>query len=183
MNITKKHLLNILFIILIGLLFYPPTRIYFIRFISFSPSIEKTEKREKLVNYNWNLKGLNTENINFNEIKNKVILVNFWATWCPPCIAELPSMQKLYRDYKDQIVFLFVTNENKETINTFLKKKNMYIPVYNPLNNRPKLFENRTIPITFLIDKQGYIIIKKKGAADWNSKKIRKLLDNLTKQK
>ena len=98
MKLTKKHITNIAFVVLIGLLIYPPTKVYFIRLISFAPSIQKIEKQKSVANTNWKLKGINAENLNFNDLGDKVVFVSFWATWCPPCVAEMPSMKVLYED-------------------------------------------------------------------------------------
>lgn len=181
MKFTRKTISNIVFVVIIGLLIYPPTKVYFIRLISFSPSTIKVEEREELKKYDWNLQGLNTESIDFNKTKGKVVFVNFWATWCPPCRAEMPSIQELYDDYKDRVAFIFVSNENWKTINDFYKKNSYDLPTYNPLSERPALFNSETIPATFILDKNGAIVMQKKGPADWNSTKVRALLDELIK--
>lgn len=182
MKLTKKTLFNILFVVVIGLLLYPPTKVYFIRLISFSPSTITKDNRQALQSYDWNLKGLNTSSIDFNTTKNKVVFVNFWATWCPPCIAEMPSIQKLYNDYKDKVEFVFVSNEKWPTIEAFYKDKGYNLPTYNTLSKIPNQLESNSIPATFIIDKNGTIVVDKKGPADWNSDKIRKLLDELVNE-
>ncbi|WP_431165357.1 TlpA family protein disulfide reductase [Tenacibaculum halocynthiae] len=179
MKITKKSIYNLLFLIIIGLLLYPPTKTYFIRLISFSPSIIKSEKRDVLNDFNWSLKGVNTIDVDFNNLKNKVVFINFWATWCPPCLAEIPSIQKLYNDYKDEVVFIFVSNEKREVINAFYKKHNYDLPTYKLGNSLPKIFQVNSIPNSFVINKKGEVVINKSGAADWNSSKFRSLLNEL----
>ncbi len=179
MKTTKKHITNIAFVIIIGLMIYPPTKVYFIRLISFSPSEIKAENQQQIKNTNWQLKGLNTENINLKELENKVVFVSFWATWCAPCIAEMPSMQKLYDDYKDDVTFLFVTNEDWQTVSKFYTKKNFDFPTYNQITLSPNELESSSIPATFILDKNKKIIVEKRGAADWNSTSTRKILDNL----
>ncbi|CAM1362855.1 Thiol-disulfide isomerase or thioredoxin [Tenacibaculum sediminilitoris] len=179
MKFNRKTISNIVFVVIIGLLLYPPTKVYFIRLVSFSPSTTTEEQREELVDYNWKLKGLNTTNIDFNETKNKVVFVNFWATWCPPCIAEMPSIQKLYEDYKDKVQFIFVSNEDWTTIDVFYKNKGYDLPTYNILSKVPDQLVSNTIPATFILDKNGTIMVDKRGPADWNSNKIRILLDEL----
>jgi thiol-disulfide isomerase/thioredoxin len=171
---------NILFVVVLALMLYPPSREWFMRKIAFSPTIDNIENTEKLNTYNWELQGLNTESVNFNQFQNKVIFVNFWATWCPPCRAELPMIQNLYNDYKDKIEFVFVTNEDWQTVNTFFKKHNYNLPVYNIISAPPTKFtETNSIPASYLIDQQGNVLISETGSADWNSKKVRKLLDDL----
>ena len=180
---NKKNISNIVFVLVIALLLYSPTREWFMRQIAFSPSVKSIDESEKIDTYNWSLKGLNTDNVNFNEFKDKVVFVNFWATWCPPCRAEMPMIQKLYDDYKDKVTFIFVTNENWTTVEKYYNKNGYNLPAYNSLSNIPvKFSETNSIPATYLLDKEGNILIKKVGAADWNSKKTRKLLDELIKK-
>jgi len=182
-RLNKKSISNIVFIIAIGVLLYPPSREWFMRQIAFSPSVKEVEKSEKLSSYDWDLKGLNAESINFNELENKVIFVNFWATWCPPCRAEMPMIQKLYDDYKDKVAFVFVTNEDWPIVEGFFNKNSYNLPVYNAVSAPPNSFtKTNSIPATYLIDKKGNILIAKTGSADWNSNKIRKLLDELIAQ-
>ena len=104
MQTPKITLKNIVFGLIIVLLIIPTTR----QFIQiqlhkglalFSPSIQAQSNQEQIDNYNWNLVDLNDSVYNFRQAENKIVLVSFWATWCPPCIAELPSMQKLYETY------------------------------------------------------------------------------------
>ncbi len=145
------------------------------------PSIEKKEASVKLTEYNWNLIDGTNAGYNLQEAKGKVILINFWATWCPPCIAEMPSLQRLYDDYKDKVVFLFVTNEELSDITPFLEKKQYTFEVYRPTSNYPAIFDVTSIPRTFLIDKEGNIIIDESGATNWNSETVRSTIDGLLK--
>lgn len=177
---TKKSLSNIIFVVAIGMLLYTPTRTWILRQIAFSPSVEKIENSEKINTYNWQLKGLNTEDIDFNNLKNKVVIVNFWATWCPGCGAEKPMFQKLYNDYKDKVNFVFVTNESWSEVKTYFDKTGYNLPIYNSKNIPPQIFlETNSIPASYLIDKKGNVRIKKVGAANWNSKKVRNFIDEL----
>ncbi len=179
-KITKKTISNIIFTIAIVVLIYPPTRVWVMRQIAFSPGVESVEDREQISTYQWNLRGVNTSDINFETLKGKVIFVNFWATWCPPCKAEMPMIQKLYNDYKDKVAFVFVTNENRETVQSFFEKNQYHLPVYNAISIPPKeLTKSNSIPASYLIDKSGDIVVYKVGAADWNSRKTRMLIDNL----
>ncbi|WP_025666083.1 TlpA family protein disulfide reductase [Aquimarina megaterium] len=183
MKFNKKNISNVIFAIILILFFIPNTRgmmqIFLTRIFSFSPGIVKVEERTQVASYDWKLHGVNTESTNFNTAKDKVVLINYWATWCPPCIAEMPSLQKLYNDYKDEVVFLFVTTDDDPELNKFMKNKNYSYPIYRSLSEHPKPFVSKTIPATYLLDKKGNIIIDKVGAADWNSTKVRETIDNL----
>ncbi|MGV6846164.1 MAG: TlpA family protein disulfide reductase [Lutibacter sp.] len=179
-KITKKFISNLVFYLIIGMLIYSPTRIWFLRQLAFSPSIEKVENQQSIQSYNWDLKGLNTPDINLQSYKGKVVFVNFWATWCPPCRAELPMIQKMVDEFKNKVVFIFVTNENWQTVSTFFNKNGYNFPVYNSVSNPPQVFiESNSIPQSFLINKQGKIVIKKIGAADWGSAKTKELIQKI----
>ncbi|MDO6621712.1 TlpA disulfide reductase family protein [Oceanihabitans sp. 1_MG-2023] len=146
----------------------------------FSPSV-KTEADSKVVNYtSWQLQDVKGNTIDFKDLKGKVVLINFWATWCPPCIAEMPNLQKLYDDYNHKVVFLFVSNEKKEKVEAFLSENKYSFNVFTPLEH-PSEFEVSSIPRTLLINKEGNILIDKEGAANWNSETVRETLDNLLK--
>ena len=179
----KKHWSNILLIAFLVLIIIPqtgmPIQVFVQRFISFSPSEKSEEEREMLQDYNWNLKQLNSEEVSFSQSKEKVVIVNFWATWCPPCVAEMPSFQKIYDDYGTKVDFYFVTSEKPEKIEKFMKKNSYTLPIYIQTSEAPKQLQYSVLPTSYLISKSGKIIIEEEGAADWNSSKMRALLDKL----
>ncbi|RKE92166.1 thiol-disulfide isomerase/thioredoxin [Ichthyenterobacterium magnum] len=174
---------NIIFLIVIALLLIPQTRLPIQVFIHkglamFSPSI-KSELKDKITFSNWELKSLDGKRINFKNLEGKVVFLNFWATWCPPCIAELPQIQELYNDYNDKVEFVIVSNEKRETIQKFLDRKGYELETYISLSIYPEKLTISSIPRTFLIDKEGTIVIDKNGAANWNSDEVRSLIDKL----
>jgi thiol-disulfide isomerase/thioredoxin len=182
---NKLNLKNILFVVILVLLIIPQTRkpiqvMLHKGLALFSPSVE-AEADSKVVHYaSWQLQDVTGNAIDFKDLKGKVVLINFWATWCPPCIAEMPNLQKLHDAYKDKVVFLFVSNEKKEKIEAFLSENKYSFNVFTPLEN-PSEFEVSSIPRTLLINKEGKIIIDKEGAANWNSETVRETLDDLLK--
>lgn len=182
----KKNWSNILFGTLVVLLIIPQTRmpiqVFVQRLISFSPSETSQEKREILQNYQWPLKELSTEEINFSQSQGKVTVVNFWATWCPPCVAEMPSFQKLYNDYGSKVDFYFVTSEEPEKVQRFLDKNDYSLPTYLQIYEAPEQMQSRALPTTYVLSKKGEIVINETGTANWNSDKMRKLLDKLLTQ-
>ena len=183
MKLTMKLGYQIFFVILIGLMLHPSFKEKIIHLVSFSPSVIKEENREVLKDYNWELKGLNVASLNAEALKGKVIFLNFWATWCPPCRAELPSIQKLYNDYKNKISYIFITNEKQDVVENFYKKNDYDLPTYTFESDIPEIFKTTSIPQTFVIDAKGEVVISKNGAADWNSKKIREVLNKLIQNK
>lgn len=179
----KKHWSNILFVAILVLLIFPQTRmpiqVFVQRLISFSPSEKAENDRELLQDYNWNLQKLNAEEVNFSKSEGKVTIVNFWATWCPPCVAEMPSFQKLYDVYGDKVDFYFVTSEMPEKVEKFMVKNAYTLPIFLQTFEAPKKLKSHVLPTTYLISKNGEIIIDEQGAADWNSEKMKTLLDKL----
>jgi thiol-disulfide isomerase/thioredoxin len=185
----KKHFSNILFFLFIILLFTPygmPVRTFLIKQIAFVttrilPLENDKEKQVALKNYDWSLISISGADLNFSELSNKVIIVNFWATWCPPCIAEMPSFQSLYEHYEqdDQVIFLFVTTDNRSKVEAFMQKKGYNLPVYFPLSQEPMELSSYSIPATYIIDKRGYVVVDKVGAVDWDSERIIELIDSL----
>ncbi len=183
-SFMKKHftLSNLIFVIAIVLLLFKPTRIWIIGKLSFSPQINEITKSDKLTNYSLKLKGLNTDDINFEDLKGQVILLNYWATWCPPCIAEMPMLNNLYKDYKDKVKFILVTTDSWQKVSAFYNEKGYNFPTYQLQSNLPsELNRSNSIPTTYIIDKSGYIRVYSTGSANWNSKSFRKQLDSFLK--
>ncbi|QLE00169.1 TlpA family protein disulfide reductase [Galbibacter sp. BG1] len=186
MKLNKSQLVNLAFIGVIALLLFTPIgtqiKVFVNRVFATSPTIEKGNSSDSIESYHWQLQNLDGSIYSFEDAKEKVVLVNFWATWCPPCIAEMPSLQRLYNDYKNDVVFLFVTNENKEVVEKFFRKHDYKLPVFNTISSVPKRLDYSSIPATYLIAKNGSLIIDEKGAADWNSKAVRQKIDQLLEQ-
>jgi thiol-disulfide isomerase/thioredoxin len=187
MKIPKKSTIqNVAFIVFIALLLFSPigtfVKVQLNRLIAFSPKTIAETDQKMLSSYQWQLIDAAGKSANLQDHEGKLVFINFWATWCPPCIAEMPSMQKLYVDYQDKIVFLFVTTDSFEKANAFLIKENLTLPVYQSLTNPPTEMESSTIPATYLIDQQGNVILAKIGTANWNSDSFREKLDELLKK-
>ncbi len=167
-----------------GLLLFTPlgtsVKVWVNRMLAFSPAIASRENQTHLDNYNWTLYDLQAEKkLNFSEKQGKVVFVSFWATWCPPCIAEMPSIQKLYNAYKNKVEFALVTNESGETVKKFLEKHGYTLPVFNSYSEPPEVLSASQIPTSFLIGQDGKILIEKTGSANWNAANVQQLLDSL----
>ena len=184
MKIQKKQISNLIFLVIIALMLIPQTRqpiqILLNKGLAlFGPSIKDEADREILKFESWKLQDLNGTQVDFKDLKGKVILLNFWATWCPPCVAELPHISDLNKDYKDKIVMLLVSHEPADKVQPFLTDKGFDLNSYMPLTEYPENIKVSSIPRTFLIDKTGAIVIDKTGAANWNSDTVRDQIDIL----
>jgi thiol-disulfide isomerase/thioredoxin len=183
----KKRLLRRLFGLMalgfLALLLFTPLgfhfKVYANRLLSHNPTPVPERERQLLEAYDWSLRTLDGKGYNFEENRGQVCLINFWASWCPPCIAEMPALQKLYNDYRDKVSFLFVARDQKDNVEAFLQKEGYDLPVYYESGLVPKQLYYGGIPTTFIIDRDGRIVVSKVGAAEWNSKDTRQLLDSL----
>ena len=119
---------------------------------------------------------------NMEDLKGKVVFMNFWATWCPPCIAEMPSIQKLYDKVKDDkdIVILTVEVEGKrDKVAKFMERKKLSLPVVYPNSSIPTEFFNGSLPTTIILDKKGNIAHTTTGMADYSGQDIVDFLNEL----
>ena len=157
-------------------------RKYANRLLSYNPKPADARINEKVTSYDWTLKGLDGEIINLKQHKGQVLFINFWATWCPPCIKEMPGLQNLYNDYGDKITFLFIARDKEKRVEAFLVKKEYELPVYFENGLTPKTLYHPSLPTTYIIDKESNIRVAKNGEADWNSESIRTLLEKLLKE-
>ncbi|MFT4611066.1 MAG: thiol-disulfide isomerase/thioredoxin [Glaciecola sp.] len=178
---------SIIFIVVIALMIIPQTRqpiqIFLQKGIAMvvKPNVIDASERLKLSSYDWKLQDINGEAFDFSSGEGKVIVINFWATWCPPCIAEMPSLDKLYQQYEanDAVVFLFVSNEDTAVIRDFITEKGFRFNTFQSTTQYLREFDVSLIPRTFIISKQGEIVIDKSGVADWNSDTVKETIDEL----
>ena len=186
MRFQKKQIVIGLFLVGILVFLFTPlgfmVRVRMSISLSSSAAIIKTEMQTPLDTYQWRLVDQEGNDFNFERKKGEVLFINFWATWCPPCVAEMPSLQKLYDDYGEKVAFMFVvTKDNSERVTKFLKKKGYTIPVYYAKTKNPDVLTSKVLPTTYIINRDGRIIVAEIGATDWNSPKIRTLLEELLK--
>lgn len=122
--------------------------------------------------------------IDLANLKGKVIFLNFWTTWCPPCIAEMPSVNSLYNKLKNnnKVVFILADADgNLEKSTAFMKKKNFDLPVYIPAGSVPEQLFRGSLPTTVIINKKGQIVYANEGMANYDSPEMGKLLNELSK--
>ncbi len=189
---AKKKWYSILsdaiFVIIITLLIIPNTRTdvaaFFIRLTSFPPSTLDSDEQFSISNQarTWQLLDMEGNPVSFESLNEKPIFLNFWATWCPPCIAELPSITELHEKYKGDVNFVLVSNESRAKVRAFAKKNGFDQLLFYQNKTVPTDFTSQSIPTTFIISKKGVVVLDKKGVARWNSGSIEDVLDELIAQ-
>ena len=114
------------------------------------------------------------------DFEGKVIFMNMWATWCPPCIAEMPNINKLHQKMGHEVAFVMVSlDEEFETAKAFNKRKGYNFPIYALRSNRPAMYQSSTVPTTYVIDAQGQLVLTHKGMSNYNTSKFKKFLRSL----
>lgn len=133
--------------------------------------------------YNWQLLDIKGNTVNLSDFKGKVIFINFWATWCGPCIGEMPEIQKFYDKFKDNnnVVFIIATTDDLITVQNFIKNKEFTFPVYSIQSQIPSEMNHNSIPTSFLINQNGGIVLHQKGVANWSGNKMEEMVDKLIK--
>lgn len=103
--------------------------------------------------------------LSMDSLKGKVVLVNFWATWCPYCLKEMPAMDEFYRDYKDKgfVVLALSTDESEQAVREYMKGRDYSFPVAMSAGSSALFGEVKQIPTSFVIDKNGVIRHKVSG--------------------
>lgn len=123
--------------------------------------------------------------LKLSALKGKVVLLNFWATWCPPCRDEIPSMMKLDKAMTGkpfQMVAVSMDEGGKPAIDTFFKERGFMLPTYLDSNGMAARSYGVTgVPESFIVDKSGVIVKKIIGGLDWGSPEVASFLEGLMK--
>jgi thiol-disulfide isomerase/thioredoxin len=186
--LTASNVLNGVFAIaVIILLVSAPAKALLIKGLMkigfFQPDITSGKATQPAPDLNLvNEKG---QSLSISSLKGKVVVINFWATWCPPCIAEMPSVTQLYIQLKPDadIVILPVDADNNFSKSMpFMAKNNYVLPVYNTTGQIPNGLFSGALPTTVIINKSGEIVFRHEGVADYTNKEFIKYLTGLSKK-
>lgn len=121
-----------------------------------------------------------TTSVQLSKYRGKVVVLNFWATWCGPCIVELPSLLQLHHDQPNLVILGVSIDEDPDAYKTFIARRHVdFITVRDPGQSAAKLFHTEMWPETYVIDRNGKIRSKYVGATDWSDPEIRAFLKSL----
>lgn len=134
---------------------------------------------------NFQLRDLNGRFVALSDLRGKVVLLNFWATWCGPCRVEMPAMEELYRTFerKDfEILAVSTDAQGASVTRPFQQENHLTFPILHDADYRVGLtYGARSLPMTFMVDRQGIIRHQIFGARDWGAPEAHQLVQTLMK--
>ena len=135
---------------------------------------------------NFTLPLLGGRNASLSSYKGKVVILNFWATWCPPCRAEMPSMETLYQRFKNQGLEILAVDlgEERSEVQQFINNNRYTFPVLLDLDGKNiTRYGVSGIPTTYILDREGKIIARIVGSIQWDNPKIIAAFEALLKSR
>ncbi|MEX2347278.1 MAG: TlpA disulfide reductase family protein [Balneolaceae bacterium] len=135
--------------------------------------------------YRFALVSENGENLDLETFKGDVVFINLWASWCPPCVAEMPTIQALYDDVVsyENIHFIMLSFDHEaEKSAEFMEKRGFNLPYYFPRSSQPEILSGSFLPTTFVISPLGQIVYKHEGMVNFDTQEFRDLLVSLAEE-
>jgi thiol-disulfide isomerase/thioredoxin len=184
----KKNLLNILFVtFLLVIVFVPAAKAFMLQGLMeiglFTPSTKPVADLGPAKDLSGIcFKDIQGKVVDLESLKGKVVFLNFWATWCPPCQAEMPSINRLHAQFKDDPNFVFImvdADSDLAKAQKFLDKKKYNLPVYEVASTIPEQLFKGSLPTTIVFDKKGRISFNEEGAANYSNKKFVAFMEQL----
>ena len=153
----------------------------------FNPKIEYAQEttdasENELTKADFEVQFYNEQDelVSLKTFSGKPIFMNFWATWCAPCIAEMPGIANLYSDKNKDVNFVLVSFDTDfQKARDFKAKKGYTFPIYRVANDLPEMYNTGSLPTTIFIDAQGNLALTHMGMADYDTQDFRSYLDSL----
>ena len=135
-----------------------------------------------LASTDFTLPTLDGRKVSLGSLKGKVVFLNFWATWCPPCRAEMPSMETLYQRYKDRGLEILAVDlkEEKKTVSEFVDQNKLTFTIL--LDSTAEvggIYGTEAIPTTYIVDRLGNIVARAVGGLGWDTPAMFAIFDKL----
>jgi thiol-disulfide isomerase/thioredoxin len=133
----------------------------------------------------WSLRSLDTGEVReLGNFKGKAIFLNVWATWCPPCVAEMPSIVRLAEKFEGDpnVAFILVSvDKDIDDLQKFVQKQGLKLPIYTSASPMPAELQTQGIPATFIIDPEQRIQKRQVGSYEWDRLSVIDMIKSLTK--
>ena len=134
-------------------------------------------EKSRLANYDFQLVNSGGRTINFSDYKGKTVFINIWATWCPPCIAEMPDIHELYKNVGHDVEFVMISVDDDPTKTLkFIDRKGFEFPIYFLKNGLPTTYQSSSIPSTYVLSPDGQIVVEEHGLSKYDTKEFRSFL-------
>jgi thiol-disulfide isomerase/thioredoxin len=173
--------------VILLLLFYPPAKIFLLKALLHTGLFNASTKTAPVIKENKSADLFFTDQNGITqhmaELRGKVIFINFWATWCPPCIAEMGSINALHAKLKHDPHFVFIlanADNNLPASIAFMNKNKYDLPVYTISSAIPENLFSGTLPATLIVDAGGNIVQKHEGIANYDTAAMLAFLQSLT---
>jgi len=151
----------------------PISVLFIFAFFLIFPQLGQAQSKDSALENDFTLTSLDGETYTLSQLQGKVVMVDFWATWCPPCRAEIPHLIEIYNKYKDKgFILLGVSNERPATVQRYQKQKQIPYPLLIDDGSVSRKFAVEAIPTGFIFDKEGNIHKKHTGFAPGMEKEI-----------
>ena len=137
---------------------------------------------KKIMAPSFALKDLNGSEVRLDDLRGKIVFLNFWATWCPPCREEMPSMEKLYGEFKNRDFTMLAIDLREDVlkVKTYKEESGLTFPILLDSDGSVGLeYGVISIPTTYVVDREGYLIGGALGARDWSSPEAFELINQL----
>lgn len=164
----KNWIGNLLFFgLLLLLLFNPSAKAWLLQQL-LAVGLFKAEIKKEAPALNtaaFSFRNERGEVVSTSDLEGKVVFINFWATWCPPCRAEMPALQELYKQFAgdERIVFLFLSeDEDPEKAKAYWQKNGFTMPLLSSIGNVPAEIFSGTLPTTLVLNKEGKLYSNRK---------------------
>ncbi|WP_437918781.1 TlpA family protein disulfide reductase [Sphingobacterium sp. LRF_L2] len=176
----RKNSLTVLLVIFTGvMLLSPEAKSFVLRQLIktgiFNTSIDKEVDRQISAPIDFDFIDENGNHRNTSSCRGKVVFINFWASWCPPCRAEFPSIEKLYSTVKDDPDIFFLTineDSNLSLAKAYLNKEKFTVPLYTTHGPVPEEIYSGRLPTTVILDKKGNIRLQHTRLANYGTEKF-----------
>lgn len=179
----KQTVYTLLIIALVLSFFVTPlgdySKILLNRWLATAPTIISPENRGRIASYDWTLKDEKWNFFNFEEAKGEVVFISFWTSWDIPSQAQLSDIQELYDTYKNNVKFYIITNEERAPVELFMENKGYTFPVTYRIVGEDSPIGILKPPGSYILDREGNIVVHQNAVSDWNNSKIDNLLERL----
>ena len=121
--------------------------------------------------------------IDLTQASDKIRIIDFWATWCPPCVEETPALSKFWEQYKnrgDVELYAISVDKDWKAIDNFISKNPSSLPLYHdPKEATAKRFGSSQYPETYIVNRKGRVIMRVQGAVDWSDPEVRARIEQM----